>query len=219
MPVEIQGLWYNALRTMEDLSIKLGKPAEAEQFRKMATRAQSAFEPLFWNPETNCLYDVVNGRDLDGAIRPNQLFALSLTYPLLRGERALQVVDRVERDLLTPYGLRSLAPNDPRYMGRCEGNPQLRDAAYHQGTVWSWLLGPFLTAYVRVHDHTPAALARAYTWLESMKMHLSDAGLDQISEIFDGDPPHHPRGCIAQAWSVGETLRILGDLRESTKNC
>ena len=216
MPVEIQALWHNALRTMKHLSIKLGKRTEAEHFGTMAALAQSAFEPLFWNPETNCLYDVINDDDRDGAIRPNQLFAVSLTYPLLRGERALLVVERAERDLLTPFGLHSLAPHDPHYIGRYEGNPKLRDAAYHQGTVWSWLLGPFITAYLRVRDHAPAALARAYTWLEPMERHLSEAGLGQISEIFDGDPPHHPRGCIAQAWSVGETLRILSDLRAST---
>lgn len=209
MPVEIQALWYNALRLMEHFSSELGEFRKAETYGAMAAKAQQAFGPLFWNEAASCLYDVVNGDSRDASIRPNQIFAVSLTYPLLTGERARQVVDRVQRDLLTPFGLRTLSPEDSRYVGRYEGNPSTRDAAYHQGTVWPWLLGPFITAYLRVHENSAEAIEQARAWLHAIEEHLDGAGLGQIPEIFDGDPPYHARGCIAQAWSVGEILRVL----------
>jgi len=208
MPVEIEALWYNALRTMEDFSKQLGDVARSRQYGAMAAKAQAAFEPLFWNEDESCLYDVVDRDSRDASIRPNQILALSLMYPLLTGERARRVVERVEHDLLTPFGLRTLAPKDPRYAGRCDGSPAARDGAYHQGTVWPWLLGPFLMAYLRVHGSSPEAIQQALEWLAPLEEHLWDAGLGQISEIFDGDAPHRPRGCIAQAWSVGEILRV-----------
>jgi predicted glycogen debranching enzyme len=219
MPVEIQALWYNALRTMEHLCAQLGDGANASRYEALATSAYSSFQPLFWNPAHSCLYDSVDGDFRDGSVRPNQIFAVSLTHPLLDGERSRQVVDCVERELLTPFGLRTLTRCDPRYIGVYVGGPSVRDAAYHQGTVWSWLLGPFITAYLRVHKYSAAAVDCAQRWLVPIQNHLLAAGLGQISEIFDGDPPHHPRGCIAQAWSVGEILRILCDLsaREHSK--
>ena len=154
---------------------------------------------------------VINGQERDASIRPNQIFAASLPHSMLSRERARRVVEVVERDLLTPYGLRSLAPGDPQYCGRCEGGQRQRDRAYHQGTVWPWLLGPFITAYVKVHDGSQKARTQAAQWLAPFRKHLMEAGLGQVSEIFDGDPPHHPRGCIAQAWSVAELLRVASN--------
>jgi glycogen debranching enzyme len=162
---------------------------------------------LFWNEAAGCLYDVVNGGPPDPSIRPNQIFAVSLPYSILSAERAKAVVDKVREHLLTPYGLRSLAPSDPQYRGHYTGGPAERDGAYHQGTVWPWLLGPFITAYLKVSGGTAAAREQAAGWLSPLQKHLSKAGLGQISEIFEGDAPHRPCGCIAQAWSVAEVLR------------
>jgi glycogen debranching enzyme len=131
---------------------------------------------------------------------------------MLSEARARDVVAVVERDLLTPYGLRSLAPYDPQYRGRYEGGPASRDSLYHQGAVWAWLMGPFLTAYAKVHGATSQGHQQAMQWLSGFRTHVCDAGLGHISEIFDGDAPHHPRGCIAQAWSVAELLRAAATL-------
>lgn len=206
-PVEIQALWYNALCIMEDLSRRLGDEAAQKRYRGMATVVSWAFNRLFWNEKENCLYDVVNGGPPDPSIRPNQLFAVSLPYSMLAQERAKAVVEKVREHLLTSYGLRSLAPSDPQYRGHYAGGPAMRDAAYHQGAIWPWLMGPFLTAYVKVNGGTQEARGQAAAWLEPMQQHLSDAGLGHISEIFEGDAPHRPCGCIAQAWSVAEVLR------------
>ncbi len=208
-PVEIQALWYNALRIMEDLARKFGDEVAQKRYRSMATVASWSFNRLFWNVNTGCLYDVVNGAPPDPAIRPNQIFAVSLTHSMLSAERAKSVVEKVQEHLLTPYGLRSLAPTDPQYRGRYTGGPVERDGAYHQGTVWPWLLGPFVTAYVKVNGGTDVARRQASEWLASLKDHLADGGLGHISEIFDGDAPQRPCGCIAQAWSVAEILRAL----------
>ncbi|MBV8897653.1 MAG: glycogen debranching enzyme family protein [Acidobacteriaceae bacterium] len=211
MPVEIQALWYNALRTMQEFSSELGEALRAEQYGAMAEKAQTTFHTLFWNAASACLYDVVDDDSRDDSIRPNQIFAISLTHPLVEGERARHVVDCVERELLTPFGLRTLSRRDSRYVGRYEGGPNLRDGAYHQGTVWSWLWGAFVAAYLRVHENDAVARQQVRSWLRNLEGHLNEAGLGQVSEIFDGDPPHHPRGCIAQAWSVGELMRICQD--------
>jgi predicted glycogen debranching enzyme len=206
-PVEIQALWYNALCIMEDLARRLGDEAAQKRYRGMATVANWAFNRLFWNEKDNCLYDVVNGGPPDPSIRPNQIFAVSLPYSMLPPDRAKAVVAKVQEHLLTPYGLRSLAPSDPQYRGRYTGGPSERDGAYHQGAVWPWLMGPFITAYVKVNGGTQVARAQAAEWLKPLQDHLSDAGLGHISEIMEGDAPHRPCGCIAQAWSVGEVLR------------
>ncbi len=211
-PVEIQALWYNALRVMESLAHRLGDASAATQYAAMAARARRSFGRLFWNESAGCLYDVVDGEQRDGSIRPNQVLAASLPHTMLSREKARALLAVVERELLTPYGLRSLAPGDPRYRGRYEGDPRSRDGAYHQGTVWAWLMGPFASAYVRANGGSRRARERAAGWIEGFADHLKDAGLGQVSEILDGDPPHTPRGCIAQAWSVAELLRVAAEL-------
>jgi predicted glycogen debranching enzyme len=208
-PVEIQALWYNALKIMEDLAQRFGDENLRERYSTLASMVSKAFNHFFWNNEKNCLYDVIENGAADASIRPNQIFAVSLHYSMLPKDRALAVVTTVERELLTPVGLRTLAPSDPHYRPRYEGDQSSRDSAYHQGTVWPWLLGPFITAYRRVNDGTVPAREHAHGWLRELEAHLNQAGLGQISEIFDGDAPHLPRGCFAQAWSVAEVLRAL----------
>ena len=151
-PVEIQALWFNALKIMEELAQRFGDENLRNRYSTLASMASEAFNRLFWNNEKNCLYDVIENGTADASIRPNQIFAVSLHYSMLPKDRALAVVATVERELLTPVGLRTLAPSDPRYRPRYEGDQRSRDSAYHQGTVWPWLLGPFITAYLRVHD-------------------------------------------------------------------
>jgi len=208
-PVEINALWYNALSIQEELERRWGTPETADVFRKRAAAVRDRFKSAFWNAQRGCLFDVIGGPDQkpDDSIRPNQIFALSLPFPLLTGEKAEAVLDVVTRDLLTPRGLRSLAPDDPRFVPRYEGNQWQRDKAYHQGTVWSWLLGPFITALVRVRGEK--GIARGLEIIRLFEPHLREAGVGTVSEIFDGTPPHQPRGCIAQAWSVGEILRAM----------
>jgi predicted glycogen debranching enzyme len=207
-PVEIQALWYNALRVMEDLAGKLGRAVGGRHYRGLAERAAATFPALFWNSAAGCLYDVVNGGDRDGAIRPNQILAVSLPYKMLTPDLAAQVVDTVERHLLTPFGLRTLAPGDPQYRGRYEGDQASRDGAYHQGTVWPWLMGPFLKAYIETHGRSPKAREQAMSWLTELEAYMENQGAGQLPEVFDGDAPHRPGGCIAQAWSVAELLRV-----------
>ena len=206
--VEIQALWYNALRVMERLAKEFADEKGETHYGEMAALVKQSFNRLFWNEEAGCLFDVVNGDARDGSIRPNQIFTVSLSHSMVSIERSKQVVEVVERELLTPYGLRSLAPGDPQYRGRYEGDQRSRDGAYHQGTVWAWLMGPFISAYIKVNGRTKESREKAAQRLVSFREHLSDAGLGQVSEIFDGDPPHRPRGCIAQAWSVAELLRV-----------
>ena len=200
MPVEVQALWYNALCVLRDLGLdaSLGELAE---------KTRASFEAQFWNADAGCLYDVINGEARDTSIRPNQIFAVSLHHRMLPPEKEKLIVDVVTRELLTPLGLRTLSPHDPNYHPRYEGDVRQRDSAYHQGTVWPWLMGPFISAYVKVHERSADARKQAEAWLKPFEEHLKTAGLGQISEIADGDPPHTPRGSIAQAWSVAELLR------------
>jgi glycogen debranching enzyme len=171
----------------------------------MADLAKLSFNALFWNESDQCLYDVVENGDRDASIRPNQIFAVSLAYSILDENRAKAVVDKVETELLTKVGLRSLAPRDPKYIPYYVGSPFERDSAYHQGTVWGWLIGGFIDAYQRVY---PDRKDRVSEIIDGFQAHLSDAGLGQVSEIFDAEWPHSPRGCPAQAWSVAEILRV-----------
>jgi glycogen debranching enzyme len=206
-PVEIQALWYNALKIMETLAGQFGDREGQKRYRGMGTVAQWSFNRLFWNEAAGCLYDVVNGGPPDASIRPNQILAVSLHHSMLVPERAKKVVEVVERELLTPYGLRSLAPADPRFAPHYRGDVRSRDGAYHQGTVWPWLMGPFLTAYLKVNSYSKTARQRAADLLARFEQHMSEAGLGHVSEVLDADPPHAPGGCFAQAWSVAELLR------------
>jgi predicted glycogen debranching enzyme len=207
-PVEIQALWHNALRVLTELTQRYGQASQAQLWSQMAERTAAAFA-AFWNPAEGCLYDLLHddGRP-DPAIRPNQLFALTLSYPLMTGTRARSVVDVAFRELWTPYGLRSLSPRHPAYTGRYAGTRRERDAAYHQGTVWAWLIGPFIRAWLNAYGRTPQTRARARALLEPLTGHLQEFGLGTVAENFDGDPPYAPRACIAQAWSVAELLRL-----------
>jgi predicted glycogen debranching enzyme len=206
-PVEIQALWHNALAILAALYERFGRAAEAAALRQEADRVRRRFAELFWNAADGCLYDVVDDNGVpDPSLRPNQLLALSLPFPLLDGPRAESVLLAVESRLITPVGLRTLAPGDPRYCPVYRGGPAERDAAYHQGTVWAWLLGPYLTALARVRGEAGREEGRELL-ARLGDLHLGSAGVGSISEIFDAEPPHTPRGCIAQAWSVAEVLR------------
>ncbi len=204
--VEIQALWYNALRVMEDLAEKFGDKANQKQYKAMAASARKSFNEQLWNEEAGCLYDVVNGEERDASIRPNQVFAISLANSIVSTAQAKSILRVVERELLTPCGLRTLSPNDSRYLGRYEGDPRRRDGSYHQGTVWPWLMGSYITAYAKTFGEG-AGRKFAIEWLKNFEDHLMETCLGQVSEIFDGDHPHTPRGCVAQAWSVAELLR------------
>jgi predicted glycogen debranching enzyme len=200
-PVEINALWYNALVAMAGLARVLGRPSA--EWEAMAARAAAGFA-RFWNAEAGYCYDVIDGpAGPEAALRPNQILAVSLPASALPAARQRQVVDACARRLLISYGLRSLAPGEPGYQARYAGGPRERDGAYHQGTAWAWLLGPFALAYDRVHGDRAAARAL----LEPMAQHLGEYGVGFIAEVFDAEPPFAPGGCIAQAWSVAETLR------------
>jgi predicted glycogen debranching enzyme len=216
-PVEIQALWYNALRVMEHIARTLARTAESIHYGMMAERAAGSFAAQFWNPSAGCLYDVVNGEERDAAIRPNQILAVSLPHTMLTPDQAVRVVDTVQRHLLTPFGLRSLSPSDPRYQGRYAGGQRSRDGAYHQGAVWPWLLGPFLKAYIAIHGGSAESRQQAAEWLAELRGYIAGQGAGQLPEIFDGDAPHRPGGCIAQAWTVAELLRVcVEDVYRST---
>jgi predicted glycogen debranching enzyme len=196
-PVEINALWYNSLKLMEMLGERVGAPSPEE--------VRESFLRLFWDEDRGYLCDTVCGESKDWSFRPNQIFALSLPFPLIVDrERASRILTLVWSKLVTPFGLRSLSPDDPRYRGRYYGDVFSRDQAYHQGTVWGWLIGPFVTALIRFgwERETGRRLLAPL-----MTEHLEEAGLGTISEIFDGNSPHHPRGCVSQAWSVAEVLR------------
>jgi predicted glycogen debranching enzyme len=210
-PVEIQALWYNALRIQQELARIAGDSLTEVFAHEIAERAHESFNLLFWNEELDCLYDVVDGDERDSSIRPNQILAVSLRHPLVDSERARKILLAVEKRLLTPLGLRSLAPSAPNYRPKFGGSAESRDSAYHQGTVWPWLMGPFMTAYLKVHRHSSEAVAKAKSLLRPFEEHLRTAGLGHISEVADGNAPHRPGGCIAQAWSVGELLRAIAE--------
>jgi predicted glycogen debranching enzyme len=200
-PVEVNALWYNALRTMARFAFELNK--SPQDYIHLAERVEKSFS-RFWNTEAGCCYDVLDGpHGHDPSIRPNQIFAVSLPESPLAPEERKAVVDICARRLVTPRGLRTLDTADSRYVGCYGGPPATRDAAYHQGTVWAWLLGPFVLAHLRVYGNPRAA----FSFLDPMAQHVAACGPGSVSEIFDGDAPYHPRGAIAQAWSVAEVLR------------
>ncbi len=201
-PVEIQALWYNALRLMHDWSESVGRPSDG--YAQRAEQARQSFNARFWNEASGCLFDVIDGPDGDDpAIRPNQVFAVSLGHPVLDRNRWQPVMETVKTKLLTPYGLRTLSADHPDYKAHYRGDLLARDAAYHQGTVWPWLIGHFVDAWLKLHPDRTAARE----FLRAFPDHLRDAGVGSISEIFDAELPHRPGGCMAQAWSVAEVLR------------
>ena len=220
--VEINALWYNALRLVcewlqvadekcSDVNNGSSLTSASKRYLQMSNLAYAGFQSRFWNPDTNCLFDVVDSpQENDGcmiddpAIRPNQVIAISLKYPVLAPERWKPVLDVVQKELLTPVGLRSLSPRDKNYKPQYDGDLLARDAAYHQGTVWAWLIGPFIDAW---HRAWPEDFDSLRAFLSGFEHHLSEEGTGTISEIFDAEPPFRPRGCIAQAWSVAEVLR------------
>jgi len=213
-PVEINALWINALETMAQFARFLNKPADS--YERLSAPAKNSFQK-FWNVERNCCFDVIDvpgavktgGKD--AALRPNQILTVSLPFSPLRKDQQKSVVDICAERLLTSHGLRSLAPGEPNYQGHYGGDQRSRDAAYHQGTVWGWLLGPFALAHLRVYNDRSAALR----YLEPLGSHICALGLGTLAEIFDGDPPHTPRGCIAQAWTVAEILRAWSTISKS----
>ncbi|HVX50504.1 MAG TPA: amylo-alpha-1,6-glucosidase [Chitinophagaceae bacterium] len=204
-PVEIQALWYNALKIFAVLLALNNQQNDAEVMNTNAAKAKHNFSEKFWY-DGGYLYDVIdeNG-NADASLRPNQLFAVSLPFPLVEKEKAAAILRAVTETLYTPAGLRSLSPTDPRYIGSYTGNQYQRDSAYHQGTVWAWLIGPYIDAVIRVSDDR----GKAATVIETFARHLKQFYITTIPEIFDGDAPHRPKGCIAQAWSVAELLRVM----------
>jgi predicted glycogen debranching enzyme len=209
-PVEINALWINALETIAEFARLLKQPGEG--YEKLAVKAKKNFQK-FWNAERACCYDVIDtpGIGNDASLRPNQIFAVSLPASLLSNEQQKSIIAACAQHLLTSHGLRSLAPGEPGYTGHYGGSPHDRDAAYHQGTVWGWLLGPFALAHYRVYRDRDAALR----FLEPLGRQIYTGGLGTLSEIFDGDAPFTPRGCIAQAWTVAEVLRAWKEITQA----
>lgn len=208
-PVEVNALYHNALKLMECWAGQQGLLADAERFSHQAGLVQRAFRNAFWNRGRGWLNDVVRDDGADDRLRPNQIVAVSLPFQLLPTSQSRAVVEAVERHLLTPLGLRSLAPGEPDYRPRYAGGPRERDGAYHQGTVWPWLLGPFARAYLEVHRHDDRAYDRCRQLFAGLEAHLAAGALGTLGEVFDGEPPHHPGGAPAQAWSVGQALEVL----------
>jgi predicted glycogen debranching enzyme len=205
---EINTLWYNALIYTAKMGEKLGK--DVSGLKKIAEITAKSFKEKFHNTEKNCLYDCISGQGEDwndSSIRPNQIFAVSLSHTMLPHEIEKGIVDIISEELLTPYGLRTLSPADSRYTGYYRGNTKERDAAYHNGTVWPWLLGPYITAYSKVYRDNTGTKDKLRDLLKGIEGHLDNACIGSISEIFDGDNPHEPDGCVSQAWSVAEILR------------
>jgi predicted glycogen debranching enzyme len=207
-PVEIQALWFNALKIFQSLLIADADRQAADISGEKAAMVKKSFEEKYWYGKGNYLYDNLDENGLsDFSLRPNQIFAVSLPFPLIEGEKALAVLETVYSKLLTPMGLRSLSADDPNYKGHYGGSPLSRDGAYHQGTVWSWLLGPLIDAGMKVKGENFRVTAQKI--IDQFAFHLNEACIGSVSEIFDGDPPFHPRGCVAQAWSVSEILRVI----------
>ncbi|HSN85577.1 MAG TPA: amylo-alpha-1,6-glucosidase [Thermoanaerobaculia bacterium] len=202
--VEVNALWANALTILAELEARLGDPEEAKRLTQRAKRVRTRFAEAFWNEEGGFLYDVI-GDEPDASLRPNQIFALSLPFPLLPKPKAERVLAAVEEKLATPVGLRTLAPDHPDYHAVYEGDPMAREGAYHQGTVWTWLLGPYMTALVRVQG--AAGRKKALGIVRELQPRLAEAGVGSLPDVFDAEPPHSPRGCFARAWSVAEVLR------------
>ncbi|WP_018341483.1 amylo-alpha-1,6-glucosidase [Cytophaga aurantiaca] len=209
-PVEIQALWYNSLKIFAHLLDINYQSQDASAMEEAAQKVKDTFATRFWNQDGNYLYDLIDENNQpDNSIRPNQLFAISLPFQLLEGEKAQAVFNCVEEHLYTPVGLRSLSPHDQNYYGIYQGDWRRRDASYHQGTVWSWLLGPYVDVMMRVGGEHAYRLSQKVIY--NFAYHLEESCIGSVSEIFDGDAPHHPRGCVAQAWGVSEVLRVIDE--------
>ena len=216
-PVEVNALWYNALIILEN-RLDGRKKRKKSQLSELADKAKESFQRKFWFAEGKYLYDCIRDDYSDPTIRPNQIFAVSLRESPLRIDQQQAVVECIRKELLTPFGLRSLSPRDSRYHGVCSGNQFERDKAYHQGTVWSHLIGPFIEAYLKVNNYSLASATIAQEYLNPLiEKHLYEAGIGSISEIFDGDEPHWPRGCIAQAWSVAGVIHSQVAIKKATE--
>jgi predicted glycogen debranching enzyme len=206
--VELNALWFNALKLLSGWLRQTNNEQQAARFEKCAEQTRASFNARFWFEEGGYLYDVVDcnsdARAVDDSCRPNQLFAISLDHPALEKARWPSVLEVVERELVTSVGLRSLSPRHPDYRPIYSGDLRSRDGAYHQGTVWAWLIGPFIDAWMKVHGDDRAG---ARKFLDGFPRHLDEAGIGTISEVFHASAPHVPGGCIAQAWSVAEVLR------------
>jgi predicted glycogen debranching enzyme len=205
-PVEINALWYNALKITAAWAGTLGYSADYAKLTTQANATRDSFQRKFWNEQKGCLYDVVAGSVNDASVRPNQIFSLSLPFLLLEREQARSIVTVVRNELMTPLGLRTLAPGDHSYRGRFEGDMAARDSAYHQGTVWPWLTGPFISAYLYAFGRNPLNLAYCKEILEILEGQMGVCCLGSLSEVYDGDPPQHPGGCPAQLWSIAQFI-------------
>jgi predicted glycogen debranching enzyme len=207
--VEIQALWYNALKIMETLAQRFNQIDESNRYRSIAERTRFSFNQKFWWSEGNCLYDTVENGKKDPSLRPNQIIAVSLSFCMLEDAKTEKIVEAVWKTLFGSYGLKTLSSNDPNYVGSYKGGFVDRDRAYHNGTVWAWLLGPFITAFLKVKKHKVSWRKFAFEkFLQPLFFEeIQRAGIGCLSEIFDGNPPHASRGCISQAWSVAEPLR------------
>jgi len=215
-PVEIQALWYNALKIFAEFLKFNGQSGDAHLVTFSAEKVKQSFAEKFWYGKGNYLYDNIdeNGRQV-AELRPNQLFAISLPFPLIKGEQAAAVIKVVEEKLYTPVGLRSLSIDDAHYIPVYGGDAYHRDSSYHQGTVWSWLLGPYIDAIMTEQSFIDSGglkgKEKAMAIINQFSYHMNEGCIGSVSEIFDADPPHHPRGCVAQAWGVAEILRVIKD--------
>lgn len=217
-PVEINAYWYNALMIMSELAPAMGKTECGKMYRKMADRTKESFLRLFWDEQRGCLRDVISGTKADTQIRCNQIWALTLSYVMIDQKRAERLLQTVYRYLYTPWGLRSLSPEDPEYHGTYGGSQYDRDMAYHQGTVWAYPLGAYYLAYLRWTRDRQAAVRTVKRQLQPLEACLREGCIGQIAEIYDGDSPDTSRGCFAQAWSVGELLRVYAKIEEMEEN-
>lgn len=203
--VEINALWFNALKIMEQLADRYDE--DSFFYCDLSEKVKASFRNTFWNKDSQCLYDVINVKIKDAKVRPNQILAISLSFPVIEGKMAKKVIESVWSKLYTSYGLRTLSQDSNEYSGIYTGDQLQRDGAYHQGTVWPWLIGHFITAYMKVYGYTEENRKKARLFINPFRDHLNDSCIGSISEIFDGDEPLIPRGCFAQAWSVAEVLR------------
>ena len=210
--VEVNALWYNALKVMETLAVRFGE--DPAQYGELAEKVKASFAAAFWNAKKKCLFDVVGESSPDDSVRPNQIIALSLTHTMIERDKEELILDTVWDKLYTTYGLRTLSPDSPDYKGTYSGGPYRRDEAYHQGTVWPWILGHFITAYLKTNEYSDKSRRAAMKLLGPFRSHLDDACIGQISEVFNGSDPLLPGGCCAQAWSVAEILRAYEEISD-----